>query len=88
MTETTMIREELHTFIDAIPERSLYALRPLISFLAEDTGIGEIMIETDLTDEEHAIIARGVEQYHEHPEDFVTLDSIIQRKRNNAGQCS
>jgi hypothetical protein len=83
MAEMTTVRKELHSFIDAMSERSLYALRPLISFLAEGEAIEEITVETDLTDDERAIIARGVEHYHECPEDFITLDSIIQRKMDN-----
>jgi hypothetical protein len=40
--------------------------------LVDDT----VIIETDLTDEEHALIEEGVKHYHEHPEDFVPLESI------------
>jgi len=35
-----------------------------------------IAIETDLTDEERALIEEGVKHYHEHPEDFVPLEQI------------
>jgi hypothetical protein len=35
-----------------------------------------VVIETDLTDEERAIIADGDRRFKEHPEDFVTLESI------------
>ena len=36
-----------------------------------------IYIETDLTDEEHTLIAEGVEHYREHPTDFVPLESLL-----------
>ena len=90
-TETTALRQELHNFIDIMPERKLSALKPLISILMEeaypigmeDIPESEIVIETDLTDEERAIIARGVARYHKHPEEFVTLDSVIEKVKNH-----
>jgi len=69
----TTIRQELHSIINTMPERKLNALRPLFEVLIDDDNIS---IETDLTDEEHALIAEGVQHYHEHPEDFVPLESI------------
>jgi hypothetical protein len=66
------IRKELHSLIDTMPERKLNALRPLFDVLVDD----ETIIETDLTDEELAIIEEGDRQYKEHPEDFVPLESI------------
>ena len=66
------IRKELHSLIDTMPERKLNALRPLFDVLTDD----ETIIETDLTDEELALIEEGDRHYHEHPEDFVPLESI------------
>ena len=34
---TAILREELHDYINAIPERKLRALRPLLSELAEES---------------------------------------------------
>jgi hypothetical protein len=34
------------------------------------------MLETDLTEEELAIIAEGDREFEEHPENFVPLESI------------
>jgi hypothetical protein len=65
------VRQELHSLIDALPERNLYALKPLLSILVHD----RVIIETDLTAEEKEIIAKGREHYREHPEDFVSLDA-------------
>ena len=66
------VRKELHTLIDNLPERKLNALRPLFDVLVDE----EIIIETDLTEEEKTIIAEGDIHYTEHPEDFVPLESI------------
>ena len=66
------LRKELHNLIDNMPERKLNALRPLFDILVDD----EVIIETDLTDEEKAIIEEGDKHYREHPEDFVPLESI------------
>jgi hypothetical protein len=45
--QTAVLRSELHSYIDALPERSLLALKPLLSVLSEPL----YTIETDLTDE-------------------------------------
>ena len=50
----------------------LNALRPLFDILVDD----EVVIETDLTDEEKVIIEEGDRHYKDHPEDFVPLESI------------
>jgi len=65
-------RKELHSLIDNMPERKINALLPLFDILVDD----EIVIETDLTDEERTIIEEGDRHYREHPEDFVSLESI------------
>jgi hypothetical protein len=66
------IRREIHSLIDTMPERNLYALRPLLNVLVDEP----VFIETDLTDEEKAIIEAGDKHSREHPEDFVPLESI------------
>jgi len=72
MAENAALREEIHTVIDTLSERNLHALRPLLTVLAEKS----VVIESDLTHEEHALIAEGVNRYYEHPEEFVSLESI------------
>jgi hypothetical protein len=60
-----------------MPERNLSALRPLMVVLA---GVDEPpVIETDLTDEEHELIEKGVRRYHEDPSSFVTLESVLEK---------
>jgi hypothetical protein len=66
------IRQELHSYIDKLPERDLYALKPILSILAEPAYI----LETNLTEEEKAIIAEGDREFEEHPENFTALESI------------
>jgi hypothetical protein len=70
----TAVRQELHSLINTMPERKLIALRPLFDVLIDDDDT--VIIETDLTDEEHALIEEGVKHYHEHPEDFISLENI------------
>ncbi|MCL1992196.1 MAG: hypothetical protein FWG66_04535 [Spirochaetes bacterium] len=36
-----------------------------------------VFIETDLTDEEHALIEEGRKRYRERPEDFLPLESLL-----------
>ena len=70
------IRQELHSYLDILPEAKLEVLKPLLSFLAHGAAEAEIIIETDLTDEERAIIAEGMEEYARDPDSFVPLESI------------
>ncbi|MDL2236774.1 hypothetical protein LJC56_02940 [Christensenellaceae bacterium OttesenSCG-928-K19] len=57
-------------YIENIPDSELEALKPTLAVLADVS----IIIETDLTDEERAIIARGREEYKKGK--FVSLDKI------------
>ena len=91
ITETTALRQELHDFIDIMPEHKLNALKPLIYILIEeeypvgmeDVPESDIAIESDLSDEERTIMARGVARYHKRPEEFVALDSVIEKVKNH-----
>ena len=65
------VREELHAIIETLPERSLYAIKPLLNFLRD-----EPIIETDLTDEERGLILSGLSKYDNDPTSFVTLADI------------
>jgi hypothetical protein len=65
-------RKRLHAFIDALPDYSLPAVEPLLSHLTDWAPV----IETDLTDEEHQLIAERVERYHKDPSSFVPLESL------------
>jgi hypothetical protein len=69
--EAIAVRKKLHTFIDEMPDYCLSSVEPLLSYLA-----GEPVIETDLTDEEKGWVREGRKRYKEHPEDFVSLESI------------
>jgi hypothetical protein len=73
MIATAKLRQDLHSFIDTMPDRNLQALWPIVSILAEP----EYAIETDLTDEEHALIEESVKRYHVDPSSFVPLESLL-----------
>jgi hypothetical protein len=67
-----VLRKELKDYIEAMPERSLYVLKPLLSTLA----MPPYTIETDLTDEEIAMIDEGMAEYRADPASFIPLESI------------
>ena len=67
------MRQEMHTFIDEMPDYRLFALRPLMEVLVDEP----LIIETDLTAEEHAIIENGWQHYEAHPEDFIPLEDLL-----------
>jgi len=70
--ETAVLRDELHTYIDTLPDQSLPVLKPLLMFLSKPSYV----IETDLTDEELQIIEDGMREYRNNPSSFIPLDSI------------
>ena len=72
MTEA-VLRKEIHSIIDTIPERSLHALKPLLTVLAAPA----YTIETDLILEEIAIIDKGIQEFRERPQDFVSLKDYL-----------
>ena len=82
MIETAILRKELHSFIDIMPEQNLTALRPLMFVLAG--AYDHPIIETDLTDEEHELIEEGVRRYHEDASSFVTLESVLEEIHDNS----
>ncbi len=53
------VRKEVLDCIERLPDAKLEALRPILRLLTDD----EPVIETDLTDEEKAIIQKGREEY-------------------------
>ena len=70
--EAAILRDELHAYIDNLPDQSLSALKPLLLFLSKPSYV----IETDLTDEELQIIEDGMMEYRNNPSSFIPLDSI------------
>ena len=69
---TAVLRKELQGYIETMPERSLYALKPLLTVLAAPL----YTIETDLAPEEIAMIDEGMAEYRANPASFVPLDSV------------
>jgi hypothetical protein len=73
----TAIRRELKRYIDAIPESNLEIVRPMLSYLAGNQTQNEpLVIETNLTKEEKAIVKAGRKERKEHPENFTPWSAI------------
>jgi hypothetical protein len=66
----TAKRRELKRYIDAIPESNLEIVRPMLYFLAGNQANESLIIETNLTADEKAIIKTGRRERKEHPENF------------------
>ena len=67
-------REKLHAYIDTLPEQSLQALEQLLEFFAEEYW--KPVIETDLTDEERAILKADAKEFKEYPERFTSWAKV------------
>jgi hypothetical protein len=50
---------EIQEYINVLPDSALLALKPLLTLLIVEAPI----VETDLTEEEKAVILRGREEY-------------------------
>ena len=66
------LRKELQAYIETMPERNLYALKPLLTVLCKPP----YTVETNLTPEEIAMIDEGMAEYRSNPASFVPLDSL------------
>ena len=62
----TVLRKELHGYIDTIPARSLAALKPLLSVLAEPLYTTE-----PASPAERKRVEKRVKEFHENPASFV-----------------
>jgi hypothetical protein len=71
MTTSAGLRKELHTYIDALPDRSLPALRPLLSFLVDPSYTIEAA-----SPEEIAMINERMKDYENDPSSWIPLESI------------
>jgi len=65
---TAILRKELHTIIDTIPDRSLSAIKPLLTYIAEDYW--KPITET-ASPEEATLIDKRVKEYEKDPSSFV-----------------
>ena len=64
----TVIRKEIMNYIDDIPDIKLEALKPILTLLVDEI----IVVETDLTSDEKAIVSEGREEYKRG--NFIQLD--------------
>lgn len=71
VVKVSELRKEIHGYIDVLSDSRLEALRPILTLLVDNT----LTIETDLTDEEREIIARGNEEYKTGV--YVPLESLL-----------
>jgi len=67
---TTVLRKELHTLIDTIPEQSLSVIKPLLDFLSNDYW--KPVIEP-ASPEEIAMIDERMKDYETDPSSFAPL---------------
>jgi hypothetical protein len=69
----TVLRKELHTMIDIVPDQSLPAIKPLLTYLADDYW--KPVIEP-ASPEEIAMIDERMKDYEADPSSFIALENI------------
>jgi hypothetical protein len=70
---TAVLRKELHTIIDTMPERSLPAIKPLLSYIVDDYW--KPVIEP-ASPEEIAMADKRMKDYEKEPASFISLKDI------------
>ena len=70
---TAVLRKELHTIIDTMPERSLPAVKPLLSYIVDDYW--KPVIEP-AGPEEIAMADKRMKDYEKEPSSFISLKDI------------
>jgi hypothetical protein len=68
-----VLRKELHTMIDTMPDHFIQAMMPLVSCITEEYW--KPVIEPASPDE-IAMIDEGMAEYRANPSSFVPLESI------------
>jgi hypothetical protein len=63
------LKEQVHQYIDMLPIDQVVVINELLAILISN----ETVIETDITEEEHAIIEASRELYRTNPENFISL---------------
>jgi hypothetical protein len=70
---TAVLRKEIHSIIDTMPDKSLPALKPLLDFIAEDYW--KPVIEPASL-EEIAMAEERIKDYERDPSSFIPLSDI------------
>ena len=70
---TAVLKKELQSYINVMPERNLVVLKPLLSVLAEDYW--KPIIEP-ASPEEIAMCDERMREYENNPSSFIPLESI------------
>ena len=74
------LRQEIHSAIDSLAEKDLASLKPLIDHLVDLSD--PLIIETDLTPDEKAILDAGAKEYEENPDSFISLTEYEKTLQN------
>ena len=80
MNGALAVREEIHGLIDNIPERNLYALRPLLDVLVNEAD------DDTLSDDELALFLACEKDRKERPESFISI-SDYKKSRMDTQKC-
>ena len=70
------LREEIHSYIDDLPESKLLAIKPILLVLVDDS----VVIELYITEEERLLCEQAWEEYERNPGSFVRLEDIIKSR--------
>jgi len=75
----TTLQREAYGFINSLSEARLEVFMRFVKEFIKDAeeDYWKMVIETDLTDEEHSVCDEARKEYNERPDSFVTLDDLL-----------
>ena len=73
MTTQAATRQRLRDYIDAMPDYGLSIVEPILAHFADE----RLVVETNLSAEEEAVIEEGRKLRREHPEEFISLKDYL-----------
>ena len=76
MREALAVRDEVIEMVRNMPERNLYALRPLMDVLASEPA----EMEDGLSDEDMEALMQSRERWAAEPESFLSVDEYAQSR--------
>jgi hypothetical protein len=81
--------QEVMGRVQTLPDRKLEALLTILSSEERDVYDDHtLIVETDLTEEEKVIIARGDKNFREHPEEYMNFSDFLEEQGITVNQAN
>jgi hypothetical protein len=69
------LKQQINTNLDLLPYNKILIISQLLSAMTNDDD--DFYIDTNLSEEDHAVVEESKREYKEHPENFTSLKDIL-----------